>query len=817
MRVAPIPDDEGRRLEALHELEILDRSAEERFDRITRLAKLMLRAPIATISLIDADREWFVSCDGLEERQSPRSLSFCGHAILGDRSLIVPDATKDKRFADNPAVVGGPRIRFYAGHPLKAPDGSRIGALSVRDTKPREFSESEAGLLRDLASMVEDEIRLTQVARLEREVLVSVEARRKAQEHYDRFFSLSNDLLCIANFDGYFTALNEVWEKTLGYTREELMAEPFVSFVHPDDRDSTIAAASRIAEGAVITSFDNRYRTKSGDYRWLYWSAVPAESESLIYAVARDITDRKAAEAALKAAKDEAEAANRAKSEFLAKMSHELRTPLNSVIGFSNVLLRGGAAGLKEQERKYLERIRVNGEHLLNLINELLDLAKIEAGKVEVEWSDEDLGALVSQAVSQFENQVAGRDVKLAVEVPEGLGALRTDARKLTQILFNLIGNALKFTEKGMVEVRVLPRPGTMEAGSIEVRDTGIGIPGDKLDLIFETFEQVESSASRSYAGSGLGLAICRSLCNLLGYEIGVASELGRGTTFTVRLGRQAVAAAGEAPAGPPRRRWTDQGAAPVQVEGFDDKVVLVIDDDPDARGLLTHFLHDLGCQVLAANSGEQGLRLAREHRPDLITLDLLMPGFDGWEVLRRLRRDEVLRDLPVIIVSVAGSENRGGVLGEVDILDKPIDVPELARVLRRNLTPADGKVLIVDDSEDDFELIATYLRRTDSEIELARNGLEALEKLEAFEPDLVILDLMMPVMGGAEFLEKLRENPRFAHLPVIVVTGARMVEQDFERVSRRVEAVLEKGSDLRGSLNEAIWKVLGGRRQTTP
>ncbi len=812
MREPALPADEKRRLAALHELELLDRTAEERFDRITRLAKRLLRAPIATISLVDADREWFMSCDGLEERESPRALSFCGHAILTDQSLVVPDATRDERFSANPAVMGGPRIRFYAGHPLKAPDGSRIGALSIRDTKPRQISPSEIELLRDLASMVEDEIRLAQVARLEREILESVEARRKTQEHYDRFFSLSNDLLCVANFDGYFTTLNEVWEKTLGFTREELKAEPFINFVHPDDRESTIEAAGRIAEGAVVTSFDNRYRTKSGDFRWLYWSAVPAESESLIYAVARDITERKTAEAALEAAKLEAEAANRAKSEFLARMSHELRTPLNSVIGFSSVLLRGGGASLKEQERKYLERIRVNGEHLLNLINELLDLAKIEAGKVEVEWRDENLGALIGQAMAQFENQVADRDLELVTEVPEGLTALRTDARKLTQILFNLIGNALKFTESGKIEVRVSPRSGTMEPGTIEVSDTGIGIPEDKLDLIFETFEQVESTAARSYAGSGLGLAISRSLCNLLGYKIGVASELGRGTTFTIDLGKRVVAEAAEAPADLPRRRWSDRGAAGVPVGDFGDKVVLVIDDDPDARGLLTYFLHDLGCQVLTANSGRQGLRLAKEHKPDLITLDLLMPDLDGWEVLRRLRRDESLSDLPVIIVSVAGSENRGGVLGEVDILDKPIDVSKLSMLLRRNISPVDGKVLIVDDNEDDRELLSSHLKRGGSEIELAQNGLEALEKIEAFEPDLVILDLMMPVMDGATFLQKLREDPRHRHLPVIVVTGARISEEDFERFSRQVDTVLEKGADLRGSLNEAIWNLLGRR-----
>ncbi len=812
MREPALPADEKRRLAALHELELLDRTAEERFDRITRLAKRLLRAPIATISLVDADREWFMSCDGLEERESPRALSFCGHAILTDQSLVVPDATRDERFSANPAVMGGPRIRFYAGHPLKAPDGSRIGALSIRDTKPRQISPSEIELLRDLASMVEDEIRLAQVARLEREILESVEARRKTQEHYDRFFSLSNDLLCVANFDGYFTTLNEVWEKTLGFTREELKAEPFINFVHPDDRESTIEAAGRIAEGAVVTSFDNRYRTKSGDFRWLYWSAVPAESESLIYAVARDITERKTAEAALEAAKLEAEAANRAKSEFLARMSHELRTPLNSVIGFSSVLLRGGGASLKEQERKYLERIRVNGEHLLNLINELLDLAKIEAGKVEVEWRDENLGALIGQAMAQFENQVADRDLELVTEVPEGLTALRTDARKLTQILFNLIGNALKFTESGKIEVRVSPRSGTMEPGTIEVSDTGIGIPEDKLDLIFETFEQVESTAARSYAGSGLGLAISRSLCNLLGYKIGVASELGRGTTFTIDLGKRVVAEAAEAPADLPRRRWSDRGAAGAPVGDFGDKVVLVIDDDPDARGLLTYFLHDLGCQVLTANSGRQGLRLAKEHKPDLITLDLLMPDLDGWEVLRRLRRDESLSDLPVIIVSVAGSENRGGVLGEVDILDKPIDVSKLSMLLRRNISPVDGKVLIVDDNEDDRELLSSHLKRGGSEIELAQNGLEALEKIEAFEPDLVILDLMMPVMDGATFLQKLREDPRHRHLPVIVVTGARISEEDFERFSRQVDTVLEKGADLRGSLNEAIWNLLGRR-----
>ena len=355
--------------------------------------------------------------------------------------------------------------------------------------------------------------------------------------HYDRFFALSFDLLCVAGFDGYFKLLSPSWTKTLGYSLEELRARPFVDFVHPDDRQATIDESAKLTDGAITISFDNRYRTKDGQYRWLYWSAVPDMDEQVILAIARDITERKRIEVELQEAWAAAEAANRAKSEFLTRMSHELRTPLNSVIGFSDLLLAGKGGGLTAVQRDYLSRVRSNGGHLLGLINQVLDLAKIEAGRTEVELALVDLGDLVQSVVAQFESQVHDRPVEFELQVPDELDRLMTDSRKFSQILINLIGNAVKFTEEGSVVVRIVTdeeQPAVPVF--VEVADTGIGIPDESLASIFETFEQVDHGTSRSFEGTGLGLAISHSLCELLGYDLAVESREHAGTTFRLDL-----------------------------------------------------------------------------------------------------------------------------------------------------------------------------------------------------------------------------------------------------------------------------------------
>ncbi|MFC1484425.1 PAS domain S-box protein [Candidatus Neomarinimicrobiota bacterium] len=359
---------------------------------------------------------------------------------------------------------------------------------------------------------------------------------KRLEEDRNRFFSISLDMLSIANFKGFFVQLNPAWQTVLGYTREEMLAKPFIEYIHADDKEKTTQELQRLMEGGEMIGFENRFRTKNGEYRWFLWTASASRTRQLLFAVARDITDiRKAAEE-LRAAKEAAEQASRAKSQFLASMSHELRTPLNSVIGFANVLLRSKNGELDEKRRTYLEKIHSNGLHLLELINDVLDLSKIEAGKTEVVLTKVDVGHLIRQTIDQLEVQVQEKDVKLRVRIPKNVNAIQSDESKLKQVLINLVGNAIKFTAKGSVEVILKADSKTGTPVRINVKDSGIGIPANRLTTIFEPFSQAESGTSRKYGGTGLGLTISHSLCEMMGYRLTVDSEENVGSTFSVHF-----------------------------------------------------------------------------------------------------------------------------------------------------------------------------------------------------------------------------------------------------------------------------------------
>ena len=632
---------------------------------------------------------------------------------------------------------------------------------------------------------------------------------RISPQEYQRFFELSRDLLCIGGVDGYFKALNSTWEKVLGWSIEELLAKPYLDFVHPDDRQSTVEAALQLEEGVEIVSFDNRYLSKDGSYHWLHWSAVPT-GRGHVYCVARDMTQRKEAETALAAAKDAAEATTKAKSAFLTAISHELRTPLNSVIGFSNLLLAGDEVD-RDTVRVYLERIKANGESLLLMINELLDLEKVEAGRMDVGYEEVDLGLLVREVVARFEADLLERPVELRVEVPQDLPLFKTDYQKLTQILTNLVGNAVKFTDEGSVTVRVRSATGSPVPDAIEVEDTGIGIPEDKLERIFERFEQIESGTTRRYPGTGLGLAISRALCELMDYELDVESEVGRGTTFSIRLAGARVTDSVEALDRDSQTialRLVREIEAESRQSVFHQRVVLVIDGQQDSRDLLSQLFRDLGCQVLVAATASQGLRLASEHSPDLITLDIVMPATTGWRLLGLLKADPNLRSIPVVIISTMLDDQRAVGKGVAGCLPKPVTARQLKRMLCRQLTPRVGRVLVVDASPAYRERIGFCLEACAEELRFAESGEIALAELTGFTPDLAVIGLEMPQMDGRELVVRIRHLPVFRHLPIILTSDQALKPGELEDLGRELAPVVRKGPRLEENLRELCWAI---------
>jgi signal transduction histidine kinase/CheY-like chemotaxis protein len=512
-----------------------------------------------------------------------------------------------------------------------------------------------------------------------------------------------------------------------------------------------------------------------------------------------EVQERQRAEEALRQSKEAAEAASVAKSHFLANMSHELRTPLNSVIGFGSILLKNKEESFNATELLYLTRIHENGRHLLGLINDILDLSKIEAGRVELSYSMVDLAALLSQTQGQLEGSMLKPEVRFVTELPQRLAPFETDATKLQQVLINLVGNALKFTERGTVTVRVTADPTTGMPLRLDVQDTGIGIPTDRREAIFEPFQQGDNTTERRFGGTGLGLTISRSLLQLLGHRIDVQSVPGEGSTFSVHF-RQAGRTR---PSGAPARPTIGAGSA--RVASIQGQTVLVIDDEPDARIVLQQYIEDAGGTPLTAASGAEGIELARARAPDLILLDLQLPDVDGGEVLRRLKADPATCTIPVIVVSIVGRERRSELAGAVDVLDKPVSRKALVEAARRHLRTERLRILAVDDDPDARALLQHALDVPDAELYVGADAWEALRLLKQVSPDLVILDLVMPELSGERLLQMLRNDPRYARLPIAVMTEFELDRADRERLDAETIAVLRKGPDLVGELRRLI------------
>jgi PAS domain S-box-containing protein len=665
-------------------------------------------------------------------------------------------------------------------------------------------------------------------------IIRDITERKRTEHERDHFFDLSLDMMCVANFDGHFVRLNPAWQATLGFSAEELCAASFMDFIHPDDREKTNAATSILSTGNTVISFENRYRCKDGSYRWFLWNATPSPEDGLIYATARDVTERKAAEAALAQARDQATEASRLKSQFLANMSHEIRTPMNGVIGMTELLL---ATPLNDDQREYAVTVQESAAALLTLINEILDFSKLEAGKMELEQIDFSV-VTVSEGVVELLAAPA-RQKSLAIQAfvaPDVPRSLLGDPGRLRQILVNLVGNAIKFTERGQVTLHVTRH--TSQGNNVTLRfavnDTGVGISESARARLFQPFTQADGSTTRKFGGTGLGLSISKRIVELMNGEIGVESQEQSGSTFwfTARF----------------EVSTKDSLALPTK-SSLVGRRALVVDDDATAREVFHQYIVSWGMRNGQAPSGSEALdtllKAAASADPyDLVMIDFKMPHMDGFALARAIRSEPALSRTKLILITAFDARERGQEAmraGFEGYLTKPVKQSQLFDLITSVLEdgahanpPSDAKrsektattpmvpktiskVLIVEDNAINRRVALRQLKRLGIEAEVATNGREAVEAVARKSYQLVFMDCQMPEMDGFEATRAIRQAQRRngAHIIIVAMT-ANALEGDRDMcIARGMDDYLSKPVQL-DRLREILARWLPGPSETT-
>jgi PAS domain S-box-containing protein len=671
---------------------------------------------------------------------------------------------------------------------------------------------------------------------------------------FDSIIDAINEGIAIVQFDGELIYVNQRMADMVGYHPEEIVGKTLFDFMSEKWAMRAKKTLARRKEG-ITEVFDHKLQYRDGSEFWTMVSANPMEEEkgfsgSLV--AIRDISRRKQMEEELERSRDELEErveertaqlrkvnealqtevqerreaeeqaleASRAKSAFLANMSHELRTPLNAVIGYTELIQEDVELADKEGTQLSLDRIGQDlgkigqaANHLLDLINDILDLSKVEAGKMDFHSESFELGELLEEVVQTVQPVIDTNDNEVRLQKGT-IDEIRTDRTKLKQILINLVGNAAKFTDAGTIDIEVEPTSISGEdAVKISVTDTGMGIPEDELEELFEPFTQADTSSTREHGGTGLGLTICRRFSEMLQGYLTAESEVGVGSTFTV-----AVPVGAESKEGPEAEGLHESSEIVFQeIEGLTDAVeesdgsdttVLVIDDDPSVHDMMGRFLRSRGFSILSALDGEEGLALARSEDPDVITLDVMMPGQDGWSVLARLNSQEETSEIPVVMVTMIDDKSAGYALGAADYLVKPIQGQRLVDTLSKYRSEsADGETaLVVEDDRDTREVVTRHLTRVGWEVAQAADGDEALEQLEKIEPSVVVLDLMMPHTDGFEVADKMRRHPEWEAIPVVVLTAMDLTDKEIARLDKSVEMIYEKGAR---SIQEIVQEVV--------
>ena len=933
MLVPTLPENEKARLAALQNLKILDTPTEERFERITRLATHYFNIPIALITLLDANRQWFKSCIGMDFSESSRDISFCGHAILGDEPFVIPDATQDPRFADNPLVTGEPYIRFYAGQPLSDEKGYKFGTLCIIDQKPREISKNEIQILKDLAVIAQNELTSFQ---LNEALAQQRESELKMRAIMD---SIADGIICFDE-QGTIETFNPAAECIFGYSAAEILGKNVtallplssqgladwqlshqlfqenrykltgrereimacrkdgstfqmdvaISEVRHEEKKQLVAAVRDISERKEI---ENKLNRTLGELETQYRDAdrVRGELRAILDAVSEAIVlvspDREiktvdhqfsemfgvsleqilgrkfeeldplvekvfADPAAFKAGvagsvsdtnqqfnqvisqkwpvpreltlfSTPVKSANntylgrlyvfrdvtherevdRLKSEFVSMVSHELRTPLTSIRGYIELILDEDAGEVNEEQIDYLNTVQNNVDRLLSLVNDLLDISRIESGKIELQLTSLNLKPIVENVASSMLPLIEAKQQKLTLDLPNELPLVMGDANRLTQIVSNLLSNAYKYTlAGGEITIRVYSEG---EQIWVAVSDTGIGLSPEDQAKLFSRFFRARNETTQEVGGTGLGLVITKSLVELHGGEITLSSVAGKGSTFSFSLRVAPQQNQEELAPVPP----------PIPVGGK----ILVVDDEPDIANLIKRYLERAGYEVVTAFKAVDAFRLAQTEQPDLITLDLVLPDADGFTLLEWLKSEVSTAKIPVMLLSVMEDTKQGKLLGAVDYLTKPVQEGVLQERIGRILSDELFRlVLIVDDDKDLRDLLSRNLERAGYEVIAASGGEEAIEMVHQYKPSLALIDVNMPGMDGISVLSYLRREPETRNLPVIMMTASPgVLEETWDRVASIGGATLINKPGTMDELVEAIAHGLSVKNKQNP
>ncbi len=755
----------------------------------------------------------------------------------------------------------------------------------------------------------------------------------------NRFIDLSLDMFCVAGFDGHFKRLNPSWQKTLGFTVRELTSRPYLDLVHPDDRESTAATGEPLQKGEDVVAFENRYLCKDGSYRWFSWNAVSAPEQGIIYAVARDVTERKQADDLLRASEErhrklfdnnphptwvydretlkflavnaaaieqygysrrefremtikdirpeedipllvedlarsqqqtdngrtwrhrrksggllevevtsyplefggrpakvvvavdvtqrkrdeaekrkfieslatanqelelrnrEVERATKLKSKFLANMSHELRTPLNAIVGFSDLLVEGTPGELNDKQKRFLNHIKQGSAHLLRLINDILDLSKIEAGQLDIRCEDFGVAEALPEVLSTIRPLAMAKNIQVEQSLQGDL-TVYADRIRFKQIIYNLVSNAVKFTPKnGNIRIDC---SGEGSFVRIAVTDTGIGIRPEDQELIFEEFRQAEGDPASPQEGTGLGLAIAKRLVEQQGGQIAVQSEVGKGSRFAFTL-----------PAGATKVEVSavvkTSGLAQAAEPGAVKPLVLVVDDEAPARELLASYLES-DYQIAMAESGAEAVAQAKELRPGAITLDVLMAGGNGFETLVALRKEPATAGIPIIIVSIVDQKQVGFALGADDYLVKPIRKLQLLETVRKHVpgqSKDSGLILLVDDDLATLEMLDETLRTAGYKVRGVQSGTGALALLSSQDVSTVLLDLLMPEMDGFQVIRQIRDDNRWKDIPILVMTAKTLTQDEMDLLNQETHALLQKSGSWQRTLVSEVKRIV--------